>query len=252
MATSLRRSKTMPADGQTAKFLYTIIKQLDLKSVSSTAFPLSCARGLGLDLESSSRVLESETDHWNTSPQIDWNLVASQLEISNGHAARMRYSRFKQHMEGVPTNPRNPRPKKASSKKPGKGGSKAGCGKEALSPIRPKEEHQDVAFNMSTTPNVKNEPGPESALSLVPPAISSMAHTASPMQGTVPTNIQYPFLTVAPADLTLQHPMPTHPATFHPQPHFYRGQHLWNPVKTEQQEDVCMGNVFVKAEPEGN
>jgi hypothetical protein len=30
---SLRRSKTMPADGQTAKFLYTIIKQLDLKSV---------------------------------------------------------------------------------------------------------------------------------------------------------------------------------------------------------------------------
>jgi hypothetical protein len=32
MAT-LKRSKTMPADGQTAKFLYTILKQLDLKSV---------------------------------------------------------------------------------------------------------------------------------------------------------------------------------------------------------------------------
>ena len=30
---SLKRSKTMPADGQTAKFLYTILKQLDLKSV---------------------------------------------------------------------------------------------------------------------------------------------------------------------------------------------------------------------------
>jgi hypothetical protein len=33
--------------------------------------------------------------------QIDWNLVASQLDITNGHAARMRFSRFKQHMEGV-------------------------------------------------------------------------------------------------------------------------------------------------------
>lgn len=31
---SVRRSKAMPTDGPTAKFLYTIIKQLDLKSVS--------------------------------------------------------------------------------------------------------------------------------------------------------------------------------------------------------------------------
>lgn len=30
---SLRRSKTMPTDGATGKFLYTILKQLDLKSV---------------------------------------------------------------------------------------------------------------------------------------------------------------------------------------------------------------------------
>ncbi|KAI9828887.1 MAG: hypothetical protein M1819_006502 [Sarea resinae] len=59
----------MPTDGATAKFLYTILKQLDLKC-------------------------------------IDWNLVASQLEITNGHAARMRFSRFKQHMEGVNPNPR--------------------------------------------------------------------------------------------------------------------------------------------------
>ena len=31
---SVRRSKAMPTDGPTAKFLYTILKQLDLKSVS--------------------------------------------------------------------------------------------------------------------------------------------------------------------------------------------------------------------------
>jgi hypothetical protein len=69
---SLRRNKTLSPDGQTARFLYTIIKQLDLKA-------------------------------------IDWNLVAESLEITNGHAARMRYSRFRQHMEGVTTQPRAPR-----------------------------------------------------------------------------------------------------------------------------------------------
>lgn len=82
---SLRRNKTLSPDGQTAKFLYTIIKQLDLKA-------------------------------------IDWNLVAGSLEITNGHAARMRYSRFKQHMEGAVTQPRAPR----ASKKEGKEGKEVG------------------------------------------------------------------------------------------------------------------------------
>ena len=72
---SLRRSKALSPDGQTARFLYTILKQLDLKA-------------------------------------IDWNLVADGLDITNGHAARMRFSRFRQHMEGIPTQPRKPRPKK--------------------------------------------------------------------------------------------------------------------------------------------
>ncbi|KAL9122599.1 MAG: hypothetical protein Q9187_000852 [Circinaria calcarea] len=76
----------MPTDGATARFLYTILKQLDHKS-------------------------------------IDWNIVAGDLDITNGHAARMRFSRFKQHMEGVPPTPRKPRAsgsyrqKKAKSEK---------------------------------------------------------------------------------------------------------------------------------------
>jgi hypothetical protein len=83
---SLRRNKTLSPDGQTARFLYTIIKQLDLKA-------------------------------------IDWNLVAGSLDITNGHAARMRYSRFKQHMEGATTQPRAPRtPKKEKEVKEGKEG----------------------------------------------------------------------------------------------------------------------------------
>ncbi|KAJ9405895.1 hypothetical protein DTO045G8_6406 [Paecilomyces variotii] len=244
MATGLRRSKTMPADGQTAKFLYTIIKQLDLKSVSWTASPLS---GTGI------RTFGFETDRGNTAPQIDWNLVASQLEISNGHAARMRFSRFKQHMEGIPTNPRNPRPKKTPNKKPAKGGLKGGSGKETTPPqIQPKEEHPDGPFNLSNPYNVKSEPAPESALSLVPPAMSSIAPATAPMQAAASQNVSYPFLTVAPADLTLHHPVPTHPSNLHPQSHFYHGQHLWAPVKTEQQDDVRMSDVFVKVEPQGN
>ncbi|KOS36828.1 hypothetical protein ACN38_g12396 [Penicillium nordicum] len=59
-----QRNKVLETDTPTAKFLYTIIKQLDLKS-------------------------------------IDWNRVASDVEISNGHAARMRYSRFRQQMDGT-------------------------------------------------------------------------------------------------------------------------------------------------------
>ena len=35
--------------------------------------------------------------------------MASELDITNGHAARMRFSRFKQHMEGIPPAPRKPR-----------------------------------------------------------------------------------------------------------------------------------------------
>lgn len=44
--------------------------------------------------------------------------MAGQLEITNGHAARMRFSRFKQHMEGVPPSPRRPRPVVPRHKKP--------------------------------------------------------------------------------------------------------------------------------------
>lgn len=74
---SLRRNNTFSTDSPAARFLYTIIKQLDLKS-------------------------------------IDWNLVAASHGITNGHAARMRYSRFKQHMEGVTTQPKTT---KAAGKK---------------------------------------------------------------------------------------------------------------------------------------
>ncbi|KAI4153670.1 MAG: hypothetical protein LQ340_002173 [Diploschistes diacapsis] len=62
MASSLR--KAPPAnDKDCAKFLYVILKQMELKNVN-------------------------------------WQKVADDMGIGKGHAARMRYHRFKQNMEG--------------------------------------------------------------------------------------------------------------------------------------------------------
>ena len=74
-----RRSKSLTPDGQTAKFLYSILKQLDLKAV-------------------------------------DWTQVAEAIGITNGHAARMRYSRFKSQIEGAPAYAKKEKAKKADCK----------------------------------------------------------------------------------------------------------------------------------------
>ena len=75
---SLRRTKNLASDPQTPMFLYTILKQLDLRS-------------------------------------INWNDVADSLDISNGHAARMRYSRMKSQFEGLCNQPKPPKPKKENT-----------------------------------------------------------------------------------------------------------------------------------------
>ena len=89
----------MPIDSPAAKFLYTIIKQLDLKSVSLlfNSFP-------------------EATAYLPCYLQVDWSRIATDLQISNGHAARMRFSRFKQQMEGTTAVPRGPRQKKNANK----------------------------------------------------------------------------------------------------------------------------------------
>lgn len=102
MATQ-RRSKSMPTEGQATKFLYTILKQLDLKTVFLNPAPYLGDENILMHA---------------LYMQIDWSLVATELEISNGHAARMRYSRFKQQMEGTTTIPKttNTKPKKSNGK----------------------------------------------------------------------------------------------------------------------------------------
>lgn len=62
--TSIRRNKALSTDGHTARFLYQMLKQLDLKP-------------------------------------IDWQEIADETGIPKGHAARMRYNRFKGQMEAL-------------------------------------------------------------------------------------------------------------------------------------------------------
>lgn len=97
--------------------------------------------------------------------QIDWNKVAHDpilsQEITNGHAARMRYSRFKKQMDGttsMPTRPRKiatPRRSRVEKKKPAKREPKVKGREENLEnvdlPFYAKSEPQDVDPSASTS-----------------------------------------------------------------------------------------------------
>ncbi|PGH18819.1 hypothetical protein AJ79_00232 [Helicocarpus griseus UAMH5409] len=191
---SLKRSKTMPADGQTAKFLYTILKQLDLKS-------------------------------------IDWNLVASQLEITNGHAARMRFSRFRQHMEGISTVQRTPRPKKAKV-------DKAQSSKKQQQFNEVKREP-----TVKTEQIIKQEPGTEEACDPVQPQSTFVPVEMKP---TIVSTAVHPYsmTTVAPADLALPYPA-SNPAVMFPSPPPTAAD--WSRIKMEKCEGAS-DDAVVKRE----
>ena len=76
---SLRKKNVFTPDDKTVRFLYLILKQLDLKSVN-------------------------------------WQDVADNIGIKNGHAARMRWSRFKMHAEGTPPQTKTAKAKKDAEK----------------------------------------------------------------------------------------------------------------------------------------
>ncbi|KAF7872506.1 hypothetical protein EAF04_003427 [Stromatinia cepivora] len=96
---------------------------------------------------------------------IDWNRVAHDpilsQEITNGHAARMRYSRFKKQMDGatsMPTGPRKiatPRRSRVGKKKPAKREPKFKSRKDSLEdlklPFPMKSESQDYHTCPSTS-----------------------------------------------------------------------------------------------------
>lgn len=72
---------------------------------------------------------------------MNWHAVAAELDISNGHAARMRYSRFKQQMEdlyGSESTITHPAAKKPSNKgsSAGKTDAKSGSARGAGNPYQ--------------------------------------------------------------------------------------------------------------------
>lgn len=149
----------MANDTATTRLLYAILSQKCLKDVNFlSALPISPL----------------------TPSQIDWNKVAHDpilsQEITNGHAARMRYSRFKKQMDGTST-VRRPRALPSPSK--------SRVEKSTKSPRKVKERRPSDAGDHvkpepayatpEGTPDVKREHASES-----PYAASTSADPASP------------------------------------------------------------------------
>ncbi|KAL4741048.1 hypothetical protein BDV11DRAFT_213704 [Aspergillus similis] len=214
----VRRSKTMPIDSPTAKFLYTIIKQLDLKG-------------------------------------IDWSLVASQLEISNGHAARMRYHRFRNQMEGYQPQQRK-RPASKPSSKSSTSPCKAGLQKEPSPMPSPtptpmtKTEPFDESQREPKSPYIKTEKQPYTQQ--VPRLATIPQYGSRKMSAQYPHSQQHPhsaaFLPSIAAPYHYQMPpltpemrMSSSPAysstpPYPPVPAYetgYRSPVAWTPVKAE-------------------
>ncbi|KAL4929227.1 uncharacterized protein BDV17DRAFT_262145 [Aspergillus undulatus] len=250
---SSRRSKTMPTDGPAAKFLYAIIKQLDLKGV-------------------------------------DWPLVASQLDISNGHAARMRYHRFRNQMEGInPTQRKrtvNNKTSSKSSKNPLKAGLQRARTPEPTSPIKNEpcpSSHSPYGAN-PPNPFIKNKQSYESTnfSSFVKteqpymqhtPRLSQIQQYASPMapasylhsysSAFMPaTPAPYDQMNLAP-ELRISSYIPSSMPPYPPVPetftHQYPSSVAWTPVKVEpraspveQKDYIEIAHARVKDEAMGD
>jgi hypothetical protein len=200
-----------------------------------------------------------------TRGKVDWSLIASQLDISNGHAARMRFSRLRQHMEGVSTTPRNPRPRKNNaSNKSGK------LGKGCDGKVEGKDLIKQEPFAEEARTQVKEEEpegrrdlplplGANTTPSAMSASYSTPLLTAAPMappfvkpeQGEEPSisamisglpdigvSYQYPLTSFAPSDLTFQNPFlapaPAHDPFLAPESQLYPP--FWPPVKLESNE----------------
>ena len=246
----VRRSKTMPTDSPSAKFLYTIIKQLDLKGVSI-------------------RPYHFQVSSMPTERQIDWNLVASQLEISNGHAARMRYHRFRNQMEGIHSTQR----KRASTKPP----------KSSINPLKAKKQKEitpeptqeikaeckaeleppsDSAYK--TEPHMKTDPylcQPSSSLAgipqyepqtLAPPYPNSQSPSFPP---SIATPYQNMHLT---PEFCMYSPMPPYPPVPDSVEQGYQTPIEWTPVQvgslnpSEEYNDIELVETPMKKEWEGD
>lgn len=169
----------------------------------------------------------------------------------------MRFSRFKQQMEGTTSTPRVSKPKKHSKSHPDKTNPKADSQKAPISPP-PAPVKQETPYDPHQSPYIKTDPEPylqkiptleDISPVQTPMETSPMYHPQNPPQcppqHRLPQIQHFPFtpyhypqyhpqMTVAPADLTMHAPVSSFaspvpvgfemPSTGHP---------VWAPVKRE-------------------
>ncbi|KAJ8126794.1 hypothetical protein O1611_g6845 [Lasiodiplodia mahajangana] len=132
---------------------------------------------------------------------IDWNQVAHDpilaQEITNGHAARMRYSRFRTAMLGLEPTKRNrtspPKSRVTKSKKDSKSKKDGSTKSESPAPGSPATTSPEPPQPISQT--IKQENAPYTYNNRLTPALSPSPASMPPT--TVPSNgvIQHRFLT---------------------------------------------------------
>lgn len=144
----------------------------------------------------------------------------------------MRYSRFKQHMEGTATNPRGPRKRPKAEK----AATQLSKKQKMFSEDRPEAASPEI----KPEPMIKPEPVVDPLLTYGYPLANSGLYMPSP----------YTFGTVAPSDLTLQCQAPPPPMGYHMPP---TGDQ-YSRIKMEQfNHNPSAQETMVKREPqEGN
>ena len=94
----------MPTDKENVQFLYSIIKQLEVKHV-------------GISPPSSYTPSSMEISGLTPGMQIKWDTIAETNAIAKPHTARMRFHRLRQTMEGTVSKPRRRKNDDGSSSK---------------------------------------------------------------------------------------------------------------------------------------
>ncbi|XHF98352.1 hypothetical protein AWENTII_001906 [Aspergillus wentii] len=168
----------------------------------------------------------------------------------------MRFSRFKQQMEGTTSTPRASRPKKSSNANKGEKGS--------ASSKSDFQKGTTASSSSSPQPIVKQEPGvlpydpanghikPDPYMQKLPDLADIPHATTSQMMPahTVPSGMPYPSLTVAPGDL-MHSPVPSMASSTSTSTS-YGLPHVWGGVKFEPQDADRLNDGTVKMEmPQG-
>ena len=159
----------------------------------------------------------------------------------------MRYSRFRQQMEGIASKPREPRAKKTTNKSKN-GSCKADTPLEE-NVVQPKSEmkQEPGLLLYQSSPFIKADPYGQrlSSLAEIPQATTQMLPTTSLQMSAIP----YSPVTVAPSDLRMYAPtadfLGPSPMEYgqHPSP-----RHVWTPVKAEPEDHGEVDDVLVKVE----